>query len=199
MSKKGKKQKIEISSDEDKVELSAKAVEQLLDMEAPEPAGDDTEPTEVDLEAELDAKAGEYEDLKDRHLRLVAEFDNFRKRTAKQMSDSGAAAQAFLITRLLDALDDLGRVAHLDPEKTEAGDILSGVEMVEKKILKELEGVGLEKVGVVGEPFDPKQHEAIGTVPVDEEASVDTVATVLQMGYRVGTVLLRPAMVQVYM
>jgi molecular chaperone GrpE len=65
--------------------------------------------------------------------------------------------------------------------------------------LKELEGLGLEKVGVVGEPFDPNNHEAVGTVPVAEEASADTVATVLQMGYKIGTVLLRPAMVQVYM
>lgn len=199
MSKKGKEQNIAIDPSEDKVELSAEAAEQLMDGEPAVPADDGNETGAVDLEAELDAKAGAYEELKDRHLRLVADFDNFRKRTAKQMSESGTAAQAFLITRLLDALDDLGRVAHLDPEKTEAGDILSGVEMVEKKILKELEGVGLEKLGVVGEPFDPNLHEAIGTVPVEEETSVDTVATVLQMGYRVGTVLLRPAMVQVYM
>jgi molecular chaperone GrpE len=193
MTEKEEKKTVEISPDGDKVELTAEAAEQLV------PKVDGSESTEKAVESDLEAKTREYDDLKDRHLRLVAEFDNFRKRTARQMTESGSAAQAHLVTRLLDALDDLGRVSHLDAEKTAVSDVLSGVGMVEKKILKELEGIGLEKVGVVGELFDPNHHEAIGTVPAGEDGSADTVATVLQMGYKVGTVLLRPAMVQVYM
>jgi molecular chaperone GrpE len=195
MSQKDKKKIVDISPDEDVVEPGEETAEQVLDASLE----DGVESGEREPESELDAKVREYDDLKDRHLRMVAEFDNFRKRTAKQMAASGTAAQALLITRLLDPLDDLGRVADLDAEKTAASDVLAGIELVEKKILKELEVIGLEKVGIVGEPFDPNNHEAVGTVPVAEDASADTVATVLQMGYKIGTVLLRPAMVQVYM
>jgi len=198
MSDKDIKKTVDISPDEDRVELIAEATDQLLNSETGEEQGGGGA-TENEVVSDLDIKIREYDDLKDRHLRLVAEFDNFRKRTAKQMTESGSAAQAYLITRLLDALDDLGRVAHLDAETTAAADVLAGIEMVEKKILKELEGIGLEKVGVVGEVFDPNNHEAVGTVPVTDGRAVDTVATVFQMGYRVGSVLLRPAMVQVYM
>ncbi len=202
MSDKDQKKTVDIEPDEDSADTAASAEEELVgDTELESGLELDTEREEGadDPWAAFERKSKEYDDLKDRHLRMVAEFDNFRKRTAKQMTDSGTAAQAFLITRLLDALDDLGRVADLDSEKTSAADVLSGIELVEKKIFKELEAVGLERVGVVGESFDPNQHEAVGTVALDGDAVEDTVATVLQMGYKVGATLLRPAMVQVYM
>jgi molecular chaperone GrpE len=144
------------------------------------------------LNEELDA-------LKDRYLRLAAEFENFRKRSQKERMEAWARAQADLALRLLDALDDLGRVAHLDAVQTTAADVLAGVELVERKLLRELAALGLERVGAEGEAFDPNQHEAVSSAPAPEAAADHRVAAVLQPGYRFGGMLLRPARVSVYL
>ena len=142
------------------------------------------------LEAEL-------ADLKDRYLRLAAEYDNFRKRITRERDEIRVRSQAEVARRLLDALDDLGRVAHLDPAATAAGDVIAGVELVERKILRELGAVGMVTVNAVEVPFDPYLHEAITTIPTEDDAQDHTVAAVLQVGYRFNGTLLRPARVQV--
>jgi molecular chaperone GrpE len=140
----------------------------------------------------------ELEALKDRHLRLAAEFDNFRKRSHRERLEAWSRAQAELALRLLDALDDLGRVAALDPSQASAKDILAGVEMVERKLLRELESSGLERVGAAGEVFDPNVHEAVSSVAAPDAEADHRVAAVLQPGYRFAGALLRPARVSVY-
>ena len=144
------------------------------------------------LEAEL-------EGMKDRHLRVVAEYDNFRKRTSRERTETWKRAQADVVSQLLDALDDLGRVADLDAKTTSAGDVIRGVELVERKLLRELESAGLERVGELGESFDPHIHEAVGSLPAESPEHDHTVGSVLQTGYRFGGTLLRPARVQVKM
>ena len=134
---------------------------------------------------------------KDQYLRLAADLDNFRKRTARERTETWARAKADVVSSILDSLDDLGRVADLDPARTSSQDILAGIELVERKILKELEGAGLERVGVVGEPFDPNRHEAVSTVPAPVKDQDHTVSVVFQPGYLFGGALLRPARVQV--
>lgn len=138
----------------------------------------------------------ELDEARDRHLRLAADFDNFRKRTTRERLETWTRAQADVVARLLDAIDDLARVTALEVTK-EAADILAGVALVERKLLKELESAGLERLGEPGEPFDPNSHEAIGTVAAQGEAEDGTVADVLQPGYRFGGALLRPARVRV--
>ena len=150
----------------------------------------------MDRAALLDA---ELADLKDRYLRLAAEYDNFRKRTTRERDEIRVRAQAEVARRLLDALDDLGRVAHLDPAVTAAGDVIAGVELVERKILRELGALGMVTINAVDVPFDPQLHEAITTIPTDDEAQDHTVAAVFQVGYRFNGTLLRPARVQVRM
>ncbi len=150
------------------------------------------------VEHETATVIAELEEIQDRHLRLAAEYDNYRKRTSKELADAGVRAQAFLVGRLLDALDDLGRVAHVDPTSVDAKDVLEGVELVERKMLRELEALGLERIGAVGQPFDPNDHEAIGALPAESLEQDHTVAHVLQLGYRLGPTLMRPARVQVY-
>lgn len=141
----------------------------------------------------------ELRELQDRHLRLAAEYDNFRKRTARERVEDRQRAQGELASALIDALDDLGRVAHLDPAATTATDVVAGVELVERKMLKALTDRGLERVGAVGDPFDPNLHEAIGGLPAPSPDLDQTLAAVFQPGYRLGATLLRPARVQVYM
>jgi molecular chaperone GrpE len=165
--------------------------EDIAVVEAPaEPL--DEKDAAAELTAELDA-------LQDRYLRLAAEYDNFRKRTARERGQIGALAQAELARCMLEALDDLGRVVGVDPEAASAKDIITGVELVERKMLRELESAGLERMGEAGETFDPNHHEAVGSMPAAGPEEDHTVGEVLQPGYRFGGLLLRPAKVRVRM
>ena len=135
--------------------------------------------------------------LRERLMRLAAEFDNYRKRVERERSESFVRAQAQLAERLLEPLADLQRIADFDPATTPATALHEGAEMVEKKFLRALEAAGLEEIEADGKPFDPTQHEALTTVPAESEAEDDTVAQVYQKGYRFKGVLLRPARVVV--
>src|SRR2546428_12899846 len=138
---------------------------------------------------------GELADMKDKYLRLAAEYDNFKKRSAKERTDLWQRAQADLVQRLVDALDDLARFAHVDPAQTDAKTIHDGVDMVERKVWKALETAGVTRVDQVGGPFDPHVHEAGPKRPADHPAKDHTVGAVLQAGYRMGDALMRPARV----
>jgi molecular chaperone GrpE len=142
------------------------------------------------LEAEL-------AELRDKYLRLAAEYDNFRKRSAKERTDTWGRAQADLVQRLVDGLDDLARFAHVDPAETDAKTIHDGVDMVERKLWKTLDAAGVTRIDQTGVPFDPNLHEAVTTQAADHPTQDHTVGAVLQAGYRMGGVLLRPARVMV--
>ncbi len=141
----------------------------------------------------------QFDALQDRHLRIAAEYENFRKRTARERAEMWQRAQAEVVSNILDALDDFERVLQLDSASASAEDVIKGVELVERKLLRELESAGLERVGRVGEAFDPNHHEAIGSLPAQAEEEDHTVGAILQSGYKFGGVLIRPAKVQVLM
>jgi molecular chaperone GrpE len=134
--------------------------------------------------------------LKDRHLRLAAEFDNFRKRAAKERSETWEKAQGDLVLRLVDALDDLARFTR-SPAPGEARQLHEGMTLIERKLWKELSGLGVARLDETGVPFDPNVHEAVTTGPATAPEQDHTVGAVLQTGYRLGKQLLRPARVQV--
>jgi molecular chaperone GrpE len=142
--------------------------------------------------------ARELEASRERHLRLAAEFDNYRKRTERERTENWTRAQAQLVERILDAIDDLQRVAHLDPEKTSASSVLEGVQLVERKLLRILEAAGLEILDAEGKPFDPEVHEALATAPAEDQEQDDTVSDVFQKGYLFKGTLIRPARVRVF-
>jgi molecular chaperone GrpE len=139
----------------------------------------------------------ELQEQRDKYLRLAAEFDNHRRRSVKQSQEAGVRAQADLVRHLIDALDDLGRFAHVDPTTTDTATLVQGVEMVEKKLLKVLGGAGMEVLDPVGQPFDPARHEAVATEPAQSAADDHVVSRVYQRGYVFGGQLLRPARVVV--
>ena len=136
-------------------------------------------------------------DSKDKYLRLAAEHDNFRKRSVRERQEAELKGMGLLIRGILDALDDLGRFAHVDPETVDSQAVVTGAEMVEKKLLKSLAGHGLEVVDPLDHQFNPAIHEAITTVPAVSEAEDHRVAQVFQVGYVFNGVLLRPARVVV--
>lgn len=148
----------------------------------------------AEAQRRLEQEAAEW---RDRALRAAAEFDNLKKRAAKERAETWGRAQADLIAKALDALDDLGRIAALDPAQTSVQALHEGAGLVEKKLLKALEGVGLERVDPSGQPFDPNLHEAVMTAPAPSPDADHTVGSVFQPGYRMNGVLIRPARVAV--
>lgn len=139
----------------------------------------------------------EVAELKDRHLRLAAEFDNYRKRVTKERADLTDRAQANFVAKLLDVLDDMDRLVASDPA-TPLPTLREGLSAVDRKLWKDLEEAGVERIDPAGSAFDPSQHEAVSTVAAPDRALADTVSATFQPGYRFKGVLVRPARVQVY-
>jgi molecular chaperone GrpE len=139
----------------------------------------------------------EVAELKDRHLRLAAEFDNYRKRITKERADLTDRAQASFVAKLLDVLDDMDRLVASDPA-TPLPALREGLSAVDRKLWKDLEEAGVERIDPVGSEFDPSLHEAVSTVPAPEPSLDHTVSATFQPGYRFKGVLVRPARVQVY-
>ena len=137
------------------------------------------------------------EEQREKYLRLAAEYDNFRRRTAKERQEAGSRGQAELLRHIIDALDDLARFSHVDPASADASTIVQGVNMVEKKMLKALGAAGLQVVDPLDEQFDPALHEAVATEPAMSSEDDHTVARVFQPGYIFSGQLLRPARVVV--
>ena len=176
-----------------------------LDPEPPEPAGNVASapaapspppaPTPQEPEAPASPTPSEVDAWKERHLRLAAEYDNFRKRTTKERAETWTRAQADLVSRLADALDDLARFAHIDPAEIDSKTLHEGVDLVERKVWKELENAGVTRIDQAGVPFDPNVHEAVTTQRAAKPEQDHTVGQVVQPGYKMRDTLLRPARV----
>ncbi len=158
------------------------------DGDAPDP---DDDASAADLQAECDR-------IRDRHLRLAADFDNYRKRMEGRLRERWDRAQAELVGRLLDPLDDLLRVTALEPETASVEAIVEGVDLVERKFLQALADAGVEVVDPAGEAFDPNTMEAMMRSPADSEELDDRVERVFQRGYAFRGLLVRPARVSVF-
>lgn len=152
------------------------------------PAGTESDASPLDVQ---------LAEQRDRFLRLAAEYDNFRKRSARDRQKAELEGMSIVVQGILEALDDLGRFAHIDPETTDTVTLRQGVAMVEKKLLKSLSGHGLEIVNPLGEPFDPAVQEALVTVPAERPEDDHLVAQVYQVGYVLNGRLLRAARVVV--
>ncbi|MCU0623499.1 MAG: nucleotide exchange factor GrpE [Gemmatimonadaceae bacterium] len=138
------------------------------------------------------------EDQKEKYLRLAAEYDNYRKRTAKERLEAERRGQGDVVKGLLETLDDLRRFALVDPATVDTKTLHEGIQLVDKKLFKSLGGHGLEVLDPIDHPFDPALHEAVGTQPHGDAAKDHCVAQVYQVGYRFHGQLLRPARVVVY-
>ena len=151
----------------------------------------------TEADASPDSLQLEVAELKDRYLRLAAEYDNFRRRAVRERQEAGWRAQGELVRGMLDAIDDITRFAHVDPAIVDAQTVVDGVEMVEKKMFKSLAGHGFETIDPTNHPFDPARHEAVSTAPATTPAEDGIVAATFQVGYLINGVVLRPARVVV--
>lgn len=167
---------------------------------------DATDPMETQESATVDssmieggdeAMQREIDSLKDKHLRLAAEYDNFRRRAVKERQEAGWRAQGELVRGLLDALDDIQRFAAVDPSTVDAKAVIDGMQLVEKKLVKSLSGHGFEIIDPTGHAFDPAMHEAVSTAPAAQAEEDGMVAVCFQVGYVINGHVLRPARVVV--
>jgi molecular chaperone GrpE len=148
--------------------------------------------------ASTDAAAltAERDDLKDRLLRMTAEFDNYRKRVERERRELSEAAAADLIRDLLPIIDDLERAIAAAAGTTSDSALVKGIELTHRQLIEQLKRRGVESVSSVGQMFNPEMHEAVGSVPANGRPEGEVVAE-FRKGYRAGGRLLRPAMVQV--
>ena len=149
----------------------------------------------TELQAEVDGN-------KDKMLRTVAEMENLRRRTAKEVTDAKTYSAANFARDMLSVSDNLRRAIEAVPEEAKAaGDkgflaLIEGVEMTERSMLSTLEKNGVKKLSPINEKFDPNFHQAMFEVP-NPEVPNNTVCEIIQDGYVIGKRVLRPAMVGV--
>ena len=172
-------------------------VDASLDAGGPDSPAEFAE-ADTDSATAIRAMREEFEDLNDRHLRLAAEFNNYRRRSEQERLGAWSRAQADLVGRFLDVLDDLHRVAELDLSNATVEAIMEGVDLVERKFVRMLEDAGVEMIDPTGGAFDPESMEAMMRVPIEGDEEDDSVAQVFQKGYSLKGVLVRPARVSVY-
>src|SRR2546427_5617946 len=149
--------------------------------------------------ASLESRLAELEsalaEAKDRHLRLAADFDNYKKRARQEQLETIQHASADLIARVLPVLDDLHNVLEHKPEGIDETWV-KGLELSVRKLEEALGTHGLEPIEAVGARFDPKLHEAVGHEESRDHPE-DTVVSELRRGYRVRDRVVRPALVKV--
>jgi molecular chaperone GrpE len=163
---------------------------------APETAQVETAP---DLVASLTKEAA---DLKDRLLRTLAEMENLRRRTEREVADARAYGITNFARDILAVADNMERALKaLDDELRETANagvkaLLDGVELTERELIKAMEKHGVKKLEPQGQKFDPNLHQAMYEIP-DESVPAGTVVQVMQPGYTIGERVLRPALVGV--
>ena len=150
-------------------------------------------------EERVAALEAERDEMKDRMLRVAADFENWKKRSRKEQSDAEARARELVLRDVLEIADNLERAtsAHAQAGNgaVDAAAVVKGVNLVLRLLQQKLERYDVRPFDSQGQPFDPRMHEAISRIESDVPAG--SVATELQKGYRVGDRLLRPAMVSV--
>lgn len=134
--------------------------------------------------------------LKDAWMRTAADFDNFRKRTRKEVDDARRSGREDLLRALLPVFDNLGRAIQSAQRSTDIKAMVEGLSMVDRQFLEALAREGISRIPTVGRPFDPGLHEAIQQVETDDHAAGTIIAEV-QPGYVQGDRLMRAAMVVV--
>jgi molecular chaperone GrpE len=171
---------------EDNQEQKASGVEESLPVLTPEAQI-------AALTAERDQLNAEKADLKDRLLRTLAEFENFRRRAARDRSEYVQFAATEMVRDLIPILDDFRRALKVETADKEYA---KGIELIDQRLFETLKKAGLEPIEAAGKPFDPNLHQAVDRVQ-SEELPDQTVLEEYQSGYNFKGKLLRPAMVKV--
>lgn len=185
--------------------VNEKAADEEVDTdeEAQEEVAESGEVKDTPPKEETDGeRAGrltrELEESKDKYVRLVAEFENFKRRSTQEMQTRFKFANQGLVTSLLSGLDSLERaIEQAQEEENESlKEFVTGIEMAKQQFYEAFSKNNIERIVPTGELFDPNKHEAMGVIETDE-VEPDHIAQVFQAGYLLHDRTIRPAMVQV--
>lgn len=153
--------------------------------------------TETVVEDELTVLKNEVNEQKDKYLRLFAEFDNYKKRNAKERIDLFKTAGQEIIRELLPILDDFQRADKAFEQDKNADNYANGVKLIQEKLIKTLQGKGLKAIESVGKDFDVAQHEAIAEVPAANDKLKGKIIDEVESGYTLNDTIIRYAKVVV--
>lgn len=171
-------------------------LEEEVNTEISEEAAETAETAQEEAALDAEKLAAELADLNQRFLRVAADFDNYKRRTVQEKEDLVKYSNAKIMGELLPVLDAFQLALKNPGESQEAQNVIKGVEMLYRQIMQVLEQAGMSKIEAVGQPFDPKLHEAIMQVD-DDSVPEDTVVEELRAGYVLNERVIRPSMVKV--
>jgi len=142
-------------------------------------------------ESQLELLEQKLKEKEDSFVRLFAEFDNFRKRSAKERIEFSKMASKDVLLDFLPVLDDINRAHENIDASNNIEAIKEGVDLIWDKLWKVLKAKGLEEMDVIGEPFDPEVHEAITEIPAPTEAQRGSVIDQVERGYKLNDKIIR--------
>jgi molecular chaperone GrpE len=194
----GRRKKAEIAKDAAATESAENTSpdEVQVTVKGTETGGDDTAKAAEETPAAGDEQVTESEDWHDRYLRLVAEFDNFRKRSAREFGNLVVSAERELIGDLTEVLDNFERALKADHKGESVDEFAKGVALIRDQLWDVLGRRGLKRVEALGKPFDPEAHDALMKIPSDEYDE-GIIAQEVSPGYQLGEKVLRHAKVVV--
>jgi molecular chaperone GrpE len=174
----------------------------LLPAEELVPSGEEARESEAEVLAkELALLEGQLQDMRERYLRAVADLDNARKRSRREMRDAQHRAAASVLLDILPIIDNfelaLGSQSDAPPSSPETKAIYEGILLIYRQLVEMLAKRGVKPIPAVGERFDPTCHEAVAQVPAGPEQEEGMVALEVQKGYTFGDQVLRPSRVGV--
>ena len=180
------KKKEDIQDNEQKMSQSTETQEVKQESASEEPTP-----------SELEILQGKFDDVNDKYLRLQAEFDNFRRRTAKEKLDMVAVAGKDIIIGLLPTLDDCERALKALKQSDASASAIEGTELIYNKLFSFLKSRGLEPIDAMGKDFNTDFHEAVAQIPAPAEDIKNKVIDVIQQGYTLNGTIVRFAKVVV--
>lgn len=179
---------------EEETELPINEEEKVVtDTEEEDTANKSSEktPDEAEDQNTGEALAHELEELKDTHLRLRAEYDNFRKRTLREKADLIKYAGEKAVVDFLEVVDDFDRALNNIPETEENKVLRDGVELIRNKMIAKLKAQGVQEMEVIGMDFNAENHEAVAMVPADQDKNKGKIIDCIQKGYMLNDKVIR--------
>ena len=173
------------------------SIKKAPQAEAQEDTAEENTQEEVSVEEQLQKAQEEIQHLKDNHLRQLAEFDNYRKRTLKEKAELILNGGEKVITAFLPILDDLARAQENIEKNHDYNTLKEGVDLIVKKLYKVLGEQGLSVIEAEGQPFDTDYFEAVALVPVEDDAQKGKIIDCVQTGYKLNDKVIRHAKVVV--
>ena len=177
-------------------EQNAAASEETENVESSEASENSENPENVEVDPIEKAQA-EIEELKDKYLRSVAEFDNYRKRTLKEKAELILNGGEKAVSAILPIIDDMERAIENGAKTDDPAVLREGMELIYNKMMKALEGLGVKKIETDGADFNTDIHEAVAMVPGMDDDKKGKVIDCLQAGYQLNDKVIRHAKVAV--